>query len=586
MRLSKDKRGQAAIVGVLFLLAISIVTGGGLGSLGVHETQNARRRLSSLAAYVAAESGVEDVAYRLMNGLTVDNTETLTVNGRTVTTTVDAIGNTKEILGDASVLNANRRIQANLTEATVGSAFTYGVQVGYVGLEMENNTTVEGSVYANGSISGGSNAVITGDAWVAGGTAATADQSQETQTADMSVRDASATRDAAQSFVPSITANVSTVNLYMRKVGNPSNATIRIVSDNGGVPHTSDSLGSGTLNAGNVTANYGWVSVAVNSSALASGATYWIVIDNSSNSGSNYYVLGGASDTAYANGTFLYSSSWTSGSWTAPTPGSRDAAFRIYMGVSNTALTGMEVHGHAHAHTISNSAVSGDAYYQTISGSSVGGLSHPGSTDPPAQTLPISEAELDQFKAWGDAGGVCAPPDCDVSGNYLLNNAAGAMGPIRVAGDLTVDNNATLTIGGTIHIEGDLLFDNNCTVQMSSAYGASSGIIIVDGTATIRNNCDLAGSGTPGSYLMIISTSNNLSDPPAIDVNNNATGAIFYAANGSLKLENNTEVKEAVGQKIEMENNATLIYETGLANVNFSAGPTGGYTIDRWIEAE
>jgi len=70
----------------------------------------------------------------------------------------------------------------------------------------------------------------------------------------------------------------------------------------------------------------------------------------------------------------------------------------------------------------------------------------------------------------------------------------------------------------------------------------------------------------------------------AIDLHNNADGAIFYAGNGLINLHNNVGARELVGYKINLDQNAVVTYETGLANVNFSSGQSGGYAILSWRE--
>lgn len=583
------RKGQAAILGVIFLLALSIVISTGLVSFSLRETRGSRLLFASLAAYASAESGVEDVLYRLMNNLNADNTETLSTNSGIVTTTIVDIGNTREVIGEGQIRNSNRRVQTVLLENTIGAAFTYGAQVGYLGLKMGNHAAVRGSIYSNGSIDGESGTVITGDAWVAGGTAKTTDQAQENQTDNLNIRDTSPRRDAAQSFVPTITANIAKVSLSIRKIGTPSNASVYIVPDNGGVPDTGNALADGTLSASNITGNYSWVNVDMDADqGLIEGETYWIVIDNSASHASNYYILGGDGDGSYASGTFKYSSNWSAPSptWTAPSQGARDGAFRIYMGVENTEISGVNVQNDAHANTIRNANIDGDAYYKTISGSAVGGMSYPGSADPPPENLPLSDGQIEEFKSWGDNGGACGPPICDANGNYSLDSAIGELGPIYVPGNFTVNNGGVLTVNGTIHVGGDVLLNNNCIVQLDESYGALSGIIVADGTIRIDNGAALSGSGTPGSYVTLITTSGQLDNPVALNVNNNATGAIFYALKGAVRIDNNAEIKEVVGNKIILENNTILKYESGLANVQLSSGPTGGYSIDRWNEIE
>lgn len=577
------------MIGVIFLFALSLIVSSGLVSFALKETRASRLLFSSLTAYASAESGVEDVTFRIMNAMTVDTVETLAVNGTTATTTSQTVGGNREVTSESIFKRATRRVQTVLIADAVGAAFTYGAQVGYLGLVMGNNSEVRGSVYSNGSITGGSGATITGDAWVAAGTATTTDQGQETQTDNLTIRDAASRRDAAQGFSPSITANIAKISLYIKKNGSPANADVFIVPNNGGVPDNGNEAANGTLNASLVTGSYAWVDVAMDpNDPLIAGQTYWIVIDNSTNNASTYYTLGGASNTSYAAGTFKYSADWDAGSptWTAPGAGARDGAFRIYMGENNTEIADVTVEGDAHAHTIENTNITGDAYYQSIAGSTVGGTSYPDSADPPTENLPFSDGQIAEFKSWGDDGGTCGQPMCDASGNYTLDDDAGALGPIYIPGNMTVANGARLTVNGTIHVGGNILFNNNCLITLDDSYDDTSGFIVADGTIRVDNRCSIAGSGDPTSYLMIITTSEQLENPAALEIRQNASGTIFYAAKGTALLNNNGEIKEVIGHKLQLDPTSILEYEIGLANVQFSAGPTGGYSIYRWNEVE
>jgi hypothetical protein len=72
----------------------------------------------------------------------------------------------------------------------------------------------------------------------------------------------------------------------------------------------------------------------------------------------------------------------------------------------------------------------------------------------------------------------------------------------------------------------------------------------------------------------------------AIDIANNAGTVILNAQNGYVRFSNNAGAKEATGYKIILDNNAYITYDSGLANVNFSSGPSGGWNIISWKEVE
>ena len=72
----------------------------------------------------------------------------------------------------------------------------------------------------------------------------------------------------------------------------------------------------------------------------------------------------------------------------------------------------------------------------------------------------------------------------------------------------------------------------------------------------------------------------------AMDLHNNATGAIFYANDGLIFLHNGVEVSELTAKKIHLEPNAVVRYEQGLANANFYSGPGGSWEVVSWQEIQ
>ena len=591
----QTNKGQAVMTVVIFFLFISIAIVFGFVGPVIGEVKNAKDLIISKKSYFLAEAGEEDAAYRVIRGMNYSSTEEIILDGFSATTVISSIGgDEKEIISNANVSDSIRKINIVL-KTGVGVGFNYGAQIGYLGLEMENNSRVNGSIYSNGSVEGSSNSVVAGDVWVAGGTASTSDQQQIDQTLGFNVRDIDNRKDAAQSFIPSITAEPRKASLYIKKVGNPGNPVIRVLPDDNGVPKSSGAIASGQLDKDDVTSAFGWVDISFNSTdPITQGLAYWLIIDNDSSDSSKYYILGGDGDSSYLNGNLLYTRSWQSDSavWASSSPPG-DITFKIFLGDHNTVIDSMNVGesgvGNAHANTIIDSVIAGNAYYQNISNTTIGGTANQVDTDPPPLNPPLSQANLDQFKADGDSGGTCGIFDgCDTDGNFILiNQEIATSGPKQITGLFRLENQSKFIMTGNIHINGDAHFKNNCVVRLNpSSYGEKSGVIIVDGNIDIDNRCQFLGSGDPNSYIAIISTSPNITSPPAIRVNNSTMGAIFYAAEGSITVENNAEVKEIFGHKVKMENNSVINYESGLANVNFSVGPEGGWSIESWREIE
>jgi len=121
-------------------------------------------------AYLAAESGLEDVTYRMVFGtFSVDNTESLSLYGVPVTTTVsyDTVLDEYSIFSEADFDSVIRRAEIILA-ISAGSAFSYGLQSGNGGVLLSNNSDIYGNVYSNGTVQGAGSAQINGDIISAG----------------------------------------------------------------------------------------------------------------------------------------------------------------------------------------------------------------------------------------------------------------------------------------------------------------------------------------------------------------------------------------------------------------------------------
>ena len=589
-------KGYAALTSTILTLIVSLIIIGGLTLFSFQEVNINRNFIKSSQARYGAEGGIEDSVYRVLTNKKIGSTESLAVGNSTTTTTITTNGTQKIIHTEGKRGTDQQNIELVLQSSTDtnNTSFNYGLQVGYFGMDFSDNSKLIGSVYSNGDISSHSHSTspqITGDAWVAGGVANSPQQEQSVTTSDLTVTDIASRTDSAQSFVPTITAAPYSVSLYIKKVGSPFNGTIRIVPDNGGKPDDSGSIANGTLDRNTVGTSYAWVTVMLNpitDAILGEGSSYWLIIDNSVVSATDYYVVGGNVDTSYATGTFLYTNNWTVAAavWSPPPGGAQDSSFRVYMGQPTTTFDLTYATGDVHAHSITNSTIDGSAYYQTISGSTVGGTQNPGSPDPTPQPFPLSQSQITAYETQGDAGGVCGIADgCNVSGDYdLQNSMTGSLGPIKITGDLNIQNTAQLTVTGTIHVVGRIRIENNSVVKLDPSYGATSGVIIADGLVGVHQTPTLEGSGSPGSYLMLMTTNSALTAPSALSLQNAAVGSIFYATRGSVALEGSVNASQITAQKIILTNNAVVTYESGLQNVTFSSGPVGGYTIQSWKE--
>jgi len=228
--------------------------------------------------------------------------------------------------------------------------------------------------------------------------------------------------------------------------------------------------------------------------------------------------------------------------------------------------------GNAYAHTINNATVQGTKYCQSTNKS-------PGCdtslADPEAVDMPITDQQILDWKAEGDAG--------DQYSSFSVDDASQSLGPAHITGNLFVGNHASLTITGTVWVEGNVTIENGANVSLSPSYGSSEGVIVTDGLVNINNNATFSGSGTTGSYLMVLSTSTSSS---AITLENNGGAVILYAANGTVNLANNASATSLNGKYIHLHQNSEVIYDSGLVNSNFVNGPSGGWSISSWKEVK
>ena len=249
--------------------------------------------------------------------------------------------------------------------------------------------------------------------------------------------------------------------------------------------------------------------------------------------------------------------------------------------------------GTVYAHTIWDSTIERDAHYQTISGSTVLGVSYPGSPDEATSTLPISDELVEQWKADAEAGGVISSP-CP----YKINNNA-TLGPVKINCDLEISGTGfTVTLNGTVWISGNLQIKNSPTIKIASSLGSGSVVLVADNESNrltsskieSNNSAVFQGSGSPGSYVFLLSqneSSEQGGSEIAIDVANSSRGDyLVYAGHGEILIQNSVKLKEVTAYKIHTKNSAQITYETGLASLLFTSGPTGGYTIINWKETE
>lgn len=273
----------------------------------------------------------------------------------------------------------------------------------------------------------------------------------------------------------------------------------------------------------------------------------------SNNSGVNGNIYSNASVTG-TNGSFI------TGSVSAVT-----SISGITIGTGTT--------GDANAPSVTNSIVRGSLYCQTGSGNNK--VCNTSGTLPTALPLPIADEQITEWKGEADDGGMI--------GSQTLSGTSNTLGPVKINGDLTLSNNARLTVTGTIWVTGNLVLSNGASVELHPSYGESDGMVIVDGTSTLSNSSTFEGSGNSESYIMLLSTNSSAS---AIILSNNAGAVVLYAPNGTVQVSNNAGLNQVTAKSVSLQNNAVIDYEQGMINASFVSGPSGGFEITSWEEVE
>jgi hypothetical protein len=590
---SNKKRGQVVILAVLFFTAISMIIVLGFVLPSVREVAVAKNLVSGEESYFVAEAGVEDVVYRLKTGMQVSSSEVFSVGDSTVTINTADSFEGKTVTAEGNSDDYIKRIETKVTQGE-GAAFNYGVQAGTGGFTLTGGSTINGNVYANGTISGDGGSHINGSATAANGAALTSDQTNDspsTPGSQVVFANANGTQDFAQSFQVSQSGVLNKIQLELKRTSStPADRTIRIVTDNGGVPSTTN-LSSQTLSASLVTTSFGWVEVVFpDYPQLTAGTTYWLVIDGGSNS-SKYFTI--AANNTYANGTAKIGK--YSGTWNNTSPSGLDAYFRVYMGGVVGKVYGpggsqwyqpLVVTGDSWANTVEAVNTGGDLYCQTSINNSPSPSGTPCDTskgDPSPIGYPLSDALIDSWKTEAEAGGT--------QGSTSVGWAGATIGPRKINGDLTISGGGTLTLTGTVYVTGNVTTSGGGKIKLDSSYGHNSGVLVTDGKVSLTGDGQFSGSGQSGSYPLLVTTSDcpasgSCGGSPAIYISGGSGAVILSAQNGTLQLNGGSAARSLTANEIVISGGGTIDYDSGIADISFATGPSGSWEITQWKEIQ
>lgn len=262
---------------------------------------------------------------------------------------------------------------------------------------------------------------------------------------------------------------------------------------------------------------------------------------------------------------------------------------------------GIHATSSVYVHTIGGASqqtiVDKDAYYVTKTNTTVSGVSYPGSPDQPSADLPISDEQIAEWETIAASGGTIT--SCDAQGNYTISSSM-SLGPVKIACNVVIKSTSgVLTVTGPLWVTGDITLQTGPTVKISPSLGSENVAIIADdpgnpaggGVITVGQNAVFLGSGSPGSFVFLISQNRSAEmggEVVAISLSQGASALVAYASHGLLTLSQSVNVKEATGYRIALSQSAAVTYDSGLPNTVFQSGPgaswsfvPGSYAITR-----
>jgi hypothetical protein len=567
--------GYAVMTALLFFLASTAAVVASLSDGAIREMRVVRNEAFSKQSYYASESAAEDVSYRIKNSLAVGTTESLTLASSSASVSItDNPDGTKTVRSDGDAGGTKRTTEISLGVDDTAS-FPYALQAGVGGIDMAGSSRIEGDIYTTGSIRGCSSCSVTGMAIAAGVSSNILSEDNSLPIPPISsviFGNANGTQDFAQSFTISSSISIISIDLYIKKIGNPANATIRITTDNAGKPSTTV-LASGTLSSSLVSTSYDWEQISLTANpVLTAGTTYWIVVDANTNASSYYNV---AANSSYANGEAKIGRHSTQ-TWNATSPAGLDGYIKVYIGINEDGVTGesewnrLSV-GSAYAHDVSFVNATGVIYCQIgISNNKACDTSR---TDPVVEENPVSDPDIDAWESEASAS--------TYSGNYSLGGSSSAtLGPKKVTGNMTIGDSATLNIAGTIWVQGNLAFSGSARIQPSNS--AENYVILVNGTVSLGGSAIILGSSS--SHIIIVSTS---TADPAITVSGSADDTVVSALYGGLLVEGSGKVNVAAAKHISLTGSAQIEYDPSALDIDITGGSGGGnFEVHSWKEVQ
>jgi hypothetical protein len=261
-----------------------------------------------------------------------------------------------------------------------------------------------------------------------------------------------------------------------------------------------------------------------------------------------------------------------------------------------------------YTYTLNGGVTTGGAeYYNKINGAIVNGTPEVSGVivgDEATTTMPISDADIDAMKQnIIDTGTrITATSSQCSTGTYEISSSV-SIGNVRIGCNFQLKKQGagtTLTVTGPIWVEGNTTFKSGPRVVIANSVGNRTVPIIADKVSNratsskiiVENGTTFAGTGGSMSFILLISQNRDAENggtynADAMSLAQSSSGDLLtYASHGRITLANSIALNEITGYKIVLGNSASIVYKSGLANLLFTSGPGGGFTIGSWKESQ
>lgn len=591
-----SNKGFVMLLTAIVFMLVSLIIVFGLATPIIKQILISRDIWNAKQSYYLSEAGIEDVLFRIKDSVYSRNvglSETLSLDDFSTVTYISNTANGRTLRSESNKNDYEKHIESKLIQGS-GVSFNYGIQAGNGGLTITGGSSINGNVYSNGDILGGSGIHIYGSAIAAsGGVGIFSDETNNFPTVPtnaITFNNVGTNRDFAQSFEPGTTSPINKIRVYIKKTNSPGDFSVKLMTNNSGVPGTV--LSQAVLYSGQVTTNYGWVDLVFNTTpTLTKDTIYWFVIvgDVKSNKTStDTYTIGG--NSSYNRGQAKIGI--VGGSWNNTTPAGLDGYFSLYLDSTLAEIFGNEgdymyigstTDDVGWASSIKHTRTTGIIYCESGVNNYGGKVCNTSRVNPEPIPMAISQANIDEWKAEAQAGGTTA-------GDLHIDWRGGSIGPRKITGNLLIDGGGTLVVGGTVWVGGTITVTGGGKIKVSPSLGASSAIILTDKYAAISGDGKFEGSGTSGSYPVLVSTSICPNTSPcstndsAISLTGGSGAVVLAAPFGKVNINGGSAVRAVSGDSIYISGGGSVNYDSGLASIFFNSGPSGGFEIVGWKE--